>query len=218
MTAAPSLSNTGAGMAQHPLGCAGSLPLLAGATPRQMAMALKALSSPVVVNLAMVSVDLRHRVPAGCRGRHSRWQRRKHGPRHRRRPSPGRRGHPPPHCCRSTPTLACVAATALPPSYAITAAAFPHLRHQVAPTFRASLVVGAVIISCQFRRPSSPSLDPSLPQPSRPDSPLLRLATFPARSVVPLAGSCLPGWIRRCRGLPGRIHCSPSILPQAWTP
>jgi hypothetical protein len=30
-------------------------------------------------------------------------------------------------------------------------------------------------------------------------------ATFPARSVVPLAGSRLPGWIRRCRGLPGRI-------------
>jgi hypothetical protein len=43
------------------------------------------------------------------------------------------------------------------------------------------------------------------------------VATFPARSVVPLAGSRLPGWIRRCRGLPGRIRRSPSILPRART-
>jgi hypothetical protein len=34
-------------------------------------------------------------------------------------------------------------------------------------------------------------------------------ATFPARSAVPLTGSRLPGWIRRCRGLPGQIRCYP---------
>jgi hypothetical protein len=34
-------------------------------------------------------------------------------------------------------------------------------------------------------------------------------ATFPARSTVPLTGSRLPGWIRRCCGRLGRIRRYP---------
>jgi hypothetical protein len=46
-------------------------------------------------------------------------------------------------------------------------------------------------------------------------SPLLRLSWLDPPSI--LAGSRLPDWIRRCRGLPDRIRHSPSIPLRART-
>jgi hypothetical protein len=53
----------------------------------------------------------------------------------------------------------------------------------------------------------SPSLDPSLPRPSRPDSTLLRPSWLDPSSLWP--DRRLHGWIRRCRGYPDQIHRYP---------
>jgi hypothetical protein len=63
--------------------------------------------------------------------------------------------------------------------------------------------------------PSSPSLDPSLPRPSRPGPCCCGLLGLIRRPFGRIVSSPR---IRRCRGLPGWIRRSPSILQRAWTP
>jgi hypothetical protein len=130
-------------------------------------------------------------------------------PRPRGRSLPQQSSSFPPQCDispthRPSPPRACCAATAMLPS--------PGLVQLRPSSF--SRRQGR-----QHPLPSSAQAPARLDTPRRPPLHRLRwirrcrglpgrihvVATFPARSAVPLAGSRFSGWIRRCHGLPGRI-------------